>query len=216
MTKALIIEIDEFKPHIKGYDPKFSSNAQSDSAKLANQQFDLAIKEGRYKKVILMGGGSASGKTEFVRSHLFGEEAIIFDSTLSTVKGANIKIKKCLKRGLEVEVCFVFPDDLYRAYVAFKNRERVIPDQVFVKTHTGSRKTLMELINNFPGLRVSVFKSYYMKEVLKYNLIALDERVDVIEYIKSIQLTAKELDILLSSYERDSNKRDSSKTEKTE
>ncbi len=66
----MIIEVDEYKKKISGYDPKKSELFHSQSAKLADKDFILALKSKKYKRIIFMAGGTASGKTEYAVSYL--------------------------------------------------------------------------------------------------------------------------------------------------
>jgi hypothetical protein len=61
-----VISIDEKKESIKGYSPKDANKFHIESAKTANKKFDQELKKIKNKNVILMCGGSASGKTEFI------------------------------------------------------------------------------------------------------------------------------------------------------
>ncbi|MBI2612103.1 hypothetical protein HYW54_05185 [Candidatus Gottesmanbacteria bacterium] len=66
--KALVISIDDFKRQIPGYDPKRAEEFHRQSAKMADKAFEKALKTSSYPKVLLVSGGSASGKTEFIAS----------------------------------------------------------------------------------------------------------------------------------------------------
>ncbi len=57
----MIIEVDEYKKKIPGYDPKNSELFHRESAKLADKDFLKEIKSGIYKKIFFMAGGTASG-----------------------------------------------------------------------------------------------------------------------------------------------------------
>ncbi len=146
---AVIISADEIKKEFAGYDPSHASQFHRQSAKLADLEFAQQLKQSRLKKVILLNGGSASGKTEYLSSHLSKQKAIIFDGTLSTKLGAKIKLKKIFKVKKQTEVHAVIPRDLNRAYLAFLNRERHFADEAFLKTHSGARTTLLWLARNY-------------------------------------------------------------------
>ena len=90
---TIIIEIDAYKKKIPGYDPNKPDVWHRESAKLADLDFRKALKNPRYKRVILMCGGSASGKSEFVSSNLKGKKAIVYDGTLSSIEGVKVKIR---------------------------------------------------------------------------------------------------------------------------
>ena len=89
-----IVSIDDLKEKIEGYSPEQASEFHVESAKMADAEFGKAVKNHKIDRVIFLGGGSASGKTEYLHTCLVDENAIIFDSTLSNPEGARIKIKK--------------------------------------------------------------------------------------------------------------------------
>lgn len=134
--KAIIISADELKKTIKGYSPDLAGQFHTQSAHLADQQFTQVIKESTYTKVILMSGGSASGKTEFMLTELVRKSAIIVDTTLPTVEGAKIKISKALKAKKKIEIYSVLPDNLSRSFIAFLHRDRKFSEDHFYRTHS--------------------------------------------------------------------------------
>jgi len=119
-----IISIDELKKALPGYTPKKADNFHSESAKIANKLFDQELKKIKNQDVVLMCGGSASGKSEFIEKFFITEkfEGMIFDSTLSTFEIAKIKIKEIKKSGNVPVICFILPDDLKRCFSAFNKK----------------------------------------------------------------------------------------------
>lgn len=182
-----IISIDDFKEKIKGYSPQRASKFHVKSAKMADAEFSKAIKNHEIGKVIFLAGGSASGKTEYLHTYLVDEDAIIFDSTFSNQEGARIKIGKAKKYNKEIEVHFVMPDDIKRAFTAFLGRDRKFDDKVFYDTHSNSRSTLLWIANNHDKVTIKILESYYNDDKLKYKEIELRDRESTLEYIKSIQ-----------------------------
>lgn len=61
--------------------------------------FAKALKERSYTDVVLLSGGTASGKTEFLSTHLIDKNCMILDATLSTELGAKNKLKQIIKAG---------------------------------------------------------------------------------------------------------------------
>src|SRR5580698_6696468 len=94
---SYIISADELKKTLPGYSPDKAEVFHRESAKLADKQYEQAMKERPEPFVILMAGGTASGKSEYVSVYLQSEDAIILDGTLPTIAGAAIKIKKAIK-----------------------------------------------------------------------------------------------------------------------
>ncbi len=161
--EALLISADEIKKILPNYSPEKAEAFHSQSAKQADKEFEAALRENRYKTVILMSGGSASGKTEFLASHLMKGRSIIFDTTLSTPEGPKNKIRKILKANKTPVIYSVVPDDLTRAFIAFLHRDRKFSDAHFYRTHSGSRKTLLWIAENYPQVNIYLIKSSYSR-----------------------------------------------------
>lgn len=100
---TIIISADEIKKQLPEYKPKHSEYVHRKSSKLADKEFEKTLKESKLEQIILMCGGSASGKTEFLSEYLKGKKAIIFDGTLSTNQGAKIKLNKIIKAKKETD-----------------------------------------------------------------------------------------------------------------
>jgi len=67
----LVIDIDKIKELFPGYSPDRASEFHCDSAKEADKIFNIELKkEPKGRNIILMCGGSASGKTEFVDTYI--------------------------------------------------------------------------------------------------------------------------------------------------
>lgn len=79
---AIVISADEIKKELKGYTPNFAEKFHAESAKIADQEFEKAVETTPYKEVILVCGGSASGKSEFLATQLTNRKSVIFDGTL--------------------------------------------------------------------------------------------------------------------------------------
>jgi len=171
-----IISIDDFKEKIEGYSPQRASEFHIKSAKMADAEFSKAVKSQEIGKVIFLAGGSASGKTEYLHTYLVDENAIIFDSTFSSQEGGRIKIGKAKKHNKEIEVHFVMPDDIKRAFSAFLGRDRKFDDKVFYNTHSNSRSTLLWIANNHDDVIIKILESYYNDDKLKYKEIELRNR----------------------------------------
>lgn len=192
---AIIISADEIKKQIRGYSPEEAEKFHRESARQADKDFEQALKSNPdYKKVILLNGGTASGKTEFLSSYLSDEHAIVFDGTLSTKEGARIKIKKVKKANKRPFVCSVIPDDLSKAFIAFLNRERKFSDEHFYRTHSGARKTLLWIAENYPQVRIKIYEnSFGEKQDISFEEILFDNRRQQIEFLKKVQYNEDEI-----------------------
>ena len=76
---AIIISADDIKKRLKGYTPDQAEKFHGESARIADQEFKKAVKEIPYGEVILVCGGSASGKSEFLSAKLIHRKSVIFD-----------------------------------------------------------------------------------------------------------------------------------------
>jgi chloramphenicol 3-O-phosphotransferase len=66
----MIIEVDAFKKLIPDYNPEKSEDFHTQSARLADKAFEVALKSRKFTKVVFLAGGAASGKTEFASLYL--------------------------------------------------------------------------------------------------------------------------------------------------
>jgi len=194
---AFIISADDIKKGLPGYDPEHSDVLHRESARLADKDFEKALKTRQEKKVILMSGGTASGKTEYVSAFLAKKNVIVFDGTLPTLEGAKIKIKKAMKCGKKVEIHGVMPDDLLIAFIAFLNRDRKFPPEHFFRTHSTCRKTLLEIARDMPDLTIRIFfsESIINKQQIdtRFTELTIPNRGALIEYLEQNQYTENEL-----------------------
>jgi hypothetical protein len=191
---ALIISADEIKKEFEGYDPKKVEKFHTQSAKLADKQFDQVLKTNKYSRAILLNGGTASGKTEFLATQLANKRAVIFDTTMATILGAEIKIKKILKSKKKPIIYSVIPDDLKRAFIAFLNRDRQFRDIHFYRTHSGSRETLLSVAQNYPEVEINIVVSYYDENgKMKFKGIEFDSQEKLVNYLQRIQKSENDI-----------------------
>ncbi|CAN5689723.1 hypothetical protein BH23PAT2_BH23PAT2_09420 [soil metagenome] len=194
---AFIISADDIKKNLPGYDPKHSDVLHRESARLADKEFEKALKTRQEIKVILMSGGTASGKTEYVSAYLKNRNVIIFDGTLPSFEGAKIKCAKVAKSGKSIEVHAVMPISLQKAFIAFLNRDRKFPPEHFFRTHSACRKTLLEITREMPAVTVRVFfsESIISKDQIdtKFTELSIPNRGVLIEYLEQNQYTENEL-----------------------
>lgn len=197
---AILISADDLKETIPGYDPKKSHMVHVESARLADAQYDETIRTSEFNQVVLLSGGSASGKTEFMSEYLLDKPLIIVDGTLPTLEGAKIKIRKALKRGKRVKIIAVWPADLKVAFAAFLQRDRKYPDEHFYRTHSQSRKTLLELAQTDLNIEIEVYENHFDEEGLVFYQYTFDDKAHLIEELKDNQYTEEEIiDLIIES-----------------
>lgn len=191
---AIVISADEIKKEIPNYSPEKAEVFHRESARLADKLFSQELKISKYKSVILLNGGTASGKSEFLSTQLSSKRCIVFDATLSTELGAEIKLKQIFMLKKKPIIYAVIPDDLRRAFVAFLGRDRKFSDSHFYKTHSGSRKTLLWIVLNYPQVEINIVESSYTSSrVLQFAKIKLDNRQQLIKYLTGLQITENDI-----------------------
>ena len=191
---AIVISADEIKKQLPDYFPEKAEIFHRESARLADKLFSQELKKRKYKYVILLNGGTASGKSEFLSTQLKNKRCIVFDATLSTQLGAEIKLKQILKAKKQPIIYAVIPDDLRRAFVAFLSRDRKFSDSHFYKTHCGSRKTLLWIAKNYPEIEINIVESSYTPDQkLQFIQVEFENRQKLIDYLTSKQLTENDI-----------------------
>ena len=200
MAKAIIISADEIKKTLPGYAPERSGDFHRESARLADKEYAKALLDSSETQVILLSGGAASGKTEYLSAYLADTRAIILDGTLPTVEGFLIKKRAAEKCDKKVSIHAVIPDDLRRAFVAFLERERKFDEEHFYRTHFSSRKTLLEIAETYPDVSITVVTSYFRKEKeMEFEIFAHEDRANLIAYLQEIQYTEGEITKIVST-----------------
>lgn len=190
---AIVISADEIKKELKGYSPEKAGKFHGKSARMADQAFEEAIKKFPYKKVILLCGGSASGKSEFLATQLVNRESVIFDGTLSSIKRAEIKLKEIIHENKIPIVYAVIPDNLKGAYGAFLRRDRKFSDAHFYRTHSSSRRTMLWIASNYPEVEINIIESSTNSGDLQFIGIKLDNRKQLIKYLTGLQITQNDI-----------------------
>lgn len=196
----IIISADEIKKELPDYSPEKAEEFHRESAKRADKLFVQALRDNSHKEVVLLSGGTASGKTEFLATQLKNKDCIIMDATLSTQLGAGNKIRQIIKARKAPTIYTVIPDDLRRAFIAFLNRDRKFSDSHFYKTHSGSRKTLLWIAQNYPDIEINIVESTYAaEEKLQFIQVKFNDRQKLIDYLISKQVTEDDIITFVSS-----------------
>ncbi len=199
----MIIEVDEYKEKVVGYEAEKSEDFHIESARLADKDFIKHLKTGKYKRVILMAGGTASGKTEFATSYLIHKDQLVYDGTLKNFEGFQIKYKNIMKytKGLaKIKIVLIIPANFDDAFKIFHNRKRKMKLETFFDTQIRSRQTVAKILIE-TKVRVEVYSSVYSssKDKLQYTRINITNRKDVAEnLIKTVDEFYKNLRNLLN------------------
>ncbi|MEP6754575.1 MAG: hypothetical protein ABJA67_03655 [Chthonomonadales bacterium] len=189
---AYIISADELKKTLPGYTPALSEEFHKRSAQLADKQYQEALRDRPEKTVLLMAGGAASGKSEYVSVYLENKEAIIFDGTLPTLTGAKNKIRAAKRAHKEIEIHLVVPESFFLAFLVFLNRDRKFDESHFYRTHSNSRKTVLEIAKEFPEIPITIIWSNYKNAAtiasMSFSRLEIDnDHQDLIEILQTIQ-----------------------------
>jgi hypothetical protein len=171
----MIIEVDEYKKKVKGYSSKRSEDFHKESAMLADKDFCAHLKTKKYKKVILMAGGTASGKTEYARSYLLSKTALVYDGTLKNFSGLKPKLDKIerySKHIKNIRVVFIIPKNIEYAFAAFLKRERKMHERIFFETHIKSRESLAKILMQ-TKIKVEIYASEYDEKTGKLSFVRI-------------------------------------------
>jgi len=212
-----LISIDDEKESLPGYSPDNADSFHLESAKIANRKFGQELKKIKNKKVILMCGGSASGKTEFIAKFCPIDdhseiEGIVFDSTLATENGAETKIRNIKRSGNIPVICLILPYSLNRCLRAFHKRDRKIPEIRFFQTHSGARRVALWIAKNHPDVELLVYYNHLIDEAaesdgdykiskiesgLGFVAIDFEGREDLISFLQKEQFSEEEIVALI-------------------
>ncbi len=184
--KATIVSADELKKELSGYTPEHAEEFHTESARKADKKFDAALKCSEHPTVILMSGGPASGKTEFVSEYLLDKDVLVFDGILPTENGAKIKIDHIRKSKKVIKIYAVWPEDMKAAYVAFLNRDRKFSDKHFYEKHSAARRILLWIATTYSDIAITIFKSAYLEGKLHFTEL-VGRRDDMVAYIRENQ-----------------------------
>jgi hypothetical protein len=190
---AIIISADELKRTIPGYAPERSHLVHAQSAKMADALYAKTIRESDLGTVVLLSGGTASGKTEFMSEYLVDEPCIILDGTLPSLEGARIKTRNAHKYGKRVSIVAVWPADLKVAFAAFLQRDRKFPDEHFYRTHSQSRRTLLEIEQSDLDIDIKLYENKFEDNELTFYEYTFDSQEQLIEKLEQNQYTEQQI-----------------------
>lgn len=123
---------------------------------LRDAAFDKALADPKSpKRVIFTSGGSASGKSTVVPQLLKEGDSLVYDSTLSDLRGAQESIEKVLSAGKRVVIAHVRRDieDSFRANLeraqSGAGRGRTTNITAMVRSHRGADEVISELAERY-------------------------------------------------------------------
>ena len=193
----MIIEVDKYKEIIAGYDPVHSDNVHIESAKMADKDFEKLIKERKFKEVIFMSGGTASGKSEFaIQNYRESEDLLVLDATLKNTEGFKIKYKLIQKYQEEasVKIIHIAPIFWPDALDAFYGRERKMRVENFWITHIDSKKTIISILREYKEVVLDLILSSYSGKVISFKKFDINNCSDeiVISIIENLIIEIEE------------------------
>ena len=158
------ISVDKLRSFFEpvGYDGTNSAAFQEPSSALAKILEDRVLDKGKSEgknEVLIMAGGSGSGKTSTLNQFGSDKEAFgaVMDSNLSSVSSAESKINKVLDRGMVADVNYILKDPVSSWFDGVLGRAirgsdfRVVPADVHVNNHRGSYETIIKMAEKFKG-----------------------------------------------------------------
>jgi hypothetical protein len=194
---AYIISSDDIKESLAGYDPSRAEEFHEESTRLADKAFEEALKNRSEDTVVVMSGGSASGKSEYVSAYLEEKKVIVYDGTSSSFTRASTKIEKALKFKKKIEVHAVWPADFTTALEAFFSRDRQFSLKHFYRTHSDSRSTLLRIAQEYPEIPITIIVSDYNDkredQKMEFKILTDKNKDDFIEFLKENQYNEEEI-----------------------
>lgn len=193
--KCMIIEVDEYKKKVLGYNPEKSEDFHRESARLADKDFVDCLRSQKYKRIIFMAGGTASGKSEFAHSYLAKKDQLVYDGTLKDFNGFKIKLQKIErydKNDSRVKVVLIIPKDWVKAFGAFLKRERKMRPVTFFDTHIRSKLAVARILKE-TKTRVEIYVSDVKDDTDKLKYIRLKVLKGRKSMAKSLIATAQHM-----------------------
>lgn len=198
----MIIEVDEYKSKVENYNPNNSEDFHIESAKLADIDFKKCLQSKKYKRIIFMAGGTASGKTEFAFSYLNKKDQLTYDATLKSFEGLKVKLNKIErydKNNSKIKVVLIIPKDWIKAFETFLTRERKMKPEIFFDTHVKSLLSVSKILNN-TKVKVEIYISNVEdhKDKLGYKRFSfkkIGKRKNVAKTLEIIANTLQEVAI---------------------
>ncbi len=184
----MIIEVDEYKSKVENYNPNNSEDFHIESAKLADADFINCLKSKKYKRIIFMAGGTASGKTEFASQFLNKKDQLVYDGTLKSFEGFNVKldkIKRYDKNNSKVKVVLIIPKDWVKSFDAFLTRERKMSPQIFFETHIKSKVSVAEILLK-TKIKLEIYVSVPREDKDKIDFVLMKRRFGRISAAKDL------------------------------
>jgi len=206
----VIVDLDDYKVDLDGYDEsdaESNDSVQREASKLSDSDFKKAAKSSEYDELVVVCGGSGSGKTEFAHTYYCdgncmqecGNELdleinpLVYVTTLSSSKsgdGISSKIKYAHKGGIsKVRFILIAPKDHEKCYMAFLRRSRKIKPEVFHRSHQAAPSNFEEILDRDFKIKDTQFEIYLAEYVLEtrvmtYNAVNRDSLPVIIKKAK--------------------------------
>jgi hypothetical protein len=120
---------------------------------------------------------------------------------MSSSEGAKIKIHNIVKAGKKPIIYSIIPDDLWRAFIAFLNRDRKFSPEHFYRTHSGSRKTVLWVAENIPEVNINLIESSFTEDKrMNFRKLKFTDDIEFLQYLREFQMS--EADIINSVNEK--------------
>lgn len=150
--------VKELSPEYNADQRGIASAVHNPSSSFAHRMYLDALKEpaqGKENKVTFVVGGAASGKTMYIEnSGVKQTSQIVYPTLFTDLTLSKNQINRALNAGKDVEIKFIDRDQQqsYRSMVSrAEGGRRIVPDEVFVKSHENSRTTIDQLQKEYAG-----------------------------------------------------------------
>ncbi len=190
----MLIEVDSYKEKVSGYTPEKSELFHIQSGKLADEDFKNNLKSNKFKKIVFMAGGTASGKTEFAASYLNTPDRLVYDGTLKSFDGFKVKldkVKRYCKNKPTVRIIFILPESWTKSFEVFLSRQRKMFLSTFFETHSKSAFAISRILKE-TKFRVDIYISKFDIGLQKLQYIKIDiKRKQKYKFLNSISKIMK-------------------------
>uniref|UniRef100_A0A6M3J6S2 Putative helicase n=2 Tax=viral metagenome TaxID=1070528 RepID=A0A6M3J6S2_9ZZZZ len=198
--KALILDSDDVKKTLPGYDPNNPSLVHAESSKIIKEAFDTALADPYFETVTFLGGGTGSGKSEvLIKGIKNTPKKIIYDGTMAGMDGVMIRQKKAKKAGKEMDFRVVIAK-IEEAWKWNLARERSVEKNIFADKHFGFRKTLYEVARDNPDFNINVFENNEDIEKGGREII-FDNHQEMVDFLEKKVYTKNEVEQLIKNHE---------------
>jgi hypothetical protein len=185
--KNLVIDSDKIKEQFSDYDPKNPTTVHEKSSELSKIYYKNALKDPSYNKVVLTAWGGGSGKSEILVSGIpQNSGTLIFDWTGKNFKKIVSQYDEAKNAWKDAEIKAVYID--YNKAKQFNaKRERTVAEDILADTHSGYRKTLLQIAKERPDINISLRINTWIRD-WNWNAISIPiTKKNIVSFLEAHQ-----------------------------